>query len=132
METFMSRPKRNLAASVGRWSARHRRTAVVGWVAFVILAFFFGGKVGTQELTQQQSGVGDSGRAERILEHAYPDKAHEAVLFQSPKYTADDPQFRSAIPDVQHRLSAVRGVHKIGDPYSKKNGSVVNKTGHSA
>src|SRR4051795_3613790 len=128
----MSRPKRNIAASIGRWSARHRKIAVTGWGAFVILAFFVGGKVGTQTLTQKQAGVGDSGRAERILENAYPDKAHEAVLFQSPKYTADDPEFRGAIRDVQHRLSAVRGVHKIGDPYAKTNGSVVNKTRHSA
>jgi uncharacterized membrane protein YdfJ with MMPL/SSD domain len=128
----MSRPKRNIAASVGRWSARHRKIAVIGWVAFVILAFFLGGKVGTQELTQQQSGVGDSGRAERILEHAYPDKAHEAVLFQSPAYTADDPEFRTAVRDVQRRLHAVHGVLKIGDPYLETNGSVVNETRHSA
>ena len=96
----MSRPKRNIAASVGRWSARHRKIAVIGWITFVILAFFVGGKVGTQQLTQKQSGVGDSGHAERILENAYPDKAHEAVLFQSSKYTADDPEFRTAVRDV--------------------------------
>jgi uncharacterized membrane protein YdfJ with MMPL/SSD domain len=128
----MSRPKRNIAASVGRWSARHRKIAIIGWVAFVILAFFVGGKVGTQELTQKQSGVGDSGRAERILENAYPDKAHEAVLLQSSAYTADDPEFRAAIRDVQHRLHGVQGVLKIGDPYAKTNGGVINKTGHSA
>jgi uncharacterized membrane protein YdfJ with MMPL/SSD domain len=128
----MSRPKRNIAASVGRWSARHRKIAIIGWVAFVILAFFLGGKVGTQQLTQEQSGVGDSGRAERILENAYPDKAHEAILLQSPRYTADDPEFRSAVRDVQHRLRAIQGVQKIGDPYAKTNGSVVNKTRHSA
>jgi RND superfamily putative drug exporter len=39
----MSRPKRNIAASVGRWSARHRKTAVIGWITFVVLAFFLGG-----------------------------------------------------------------------------------------
>ena len=128
----MSRPKRNIAASVGRWSARHRKIAVIGWITFVVLAFFVGGKVGTQELTQKQSGVGDSGRAERILEHAYPDKAHEAVLLQSATLTADDPEFRSAIRDVQHRLHGVHGVVKIGDPYLKTNGSVINDSRHSA
>jgi RND superfamily putative drug exporter len=126
------RAKRNIAASVGHWSARHRKTAVIGWITFVILAFLIGGKVGTQELTQKQSGVGDSGRAERILDNAYPDKAHEAVLFQSAKYTADDPEFRGAVRDVQHRLQGVHGVVKIGDPYGKINNSVINDSRHSA
>src|SRR5687767_342322 len=31
-------PSRNLAARAGRWSARHRKTAILGWIAFVVLA----------------------------------------------------------------------------------------------
>ena len=116
----------NIAASVGRLSARHRKTAVIGWIAFVILAFVVGGNVGTQQLTQKQSGVGDSGRAERIVENAYPAKAHEAVLFQSANHTADDPAFRAAVRDVQQRLHGIHGVLKIGDPYRKTNGGIIN------
>ena len=26
----------NIAARMGRWSARHRKTAIFGWLAFVI------------------------------------------------------------------------------------------------
>ena len=29
---------RNPAARAGRWSARHRKAAILGWVAFVVLA----------------------------------------------------------------------------------------------
>ena len=29
---------RNLAARAGRWSAQHRKTAILGWIAFVVLA----------------------------------------------------------------------------------------------
>ena len=29
-------PSRNIAARAGRWSARHRKTAVLGWIAFVV------------------------------------------------------------------------------------------------
>ena len=31
--------KRNLAARMGRWSAQHRKKAIFGWLAFVIVAF---------------------------------------------------------------------------------------------
>ena len=35
-------PTDNLTARAARWSAAHRRTAVLGWIAFVIAAFAAG------------------------------------------------------------------------------------------
>ena len=40
---------RNLAARAGRWSAQHRKTAILGWIAFVVFATFLG--YGTTLLT---------------------------------------------------------------------------------
>ena len=40
--------KRNLAARAGRWSTQHRKKAIVGWLAFVVLAVFVGGSFGTK------------------------------------------------------------------------------------
>ena len=37
----------NIAARMGRWSANHWKTAVFGWLAFVIASVFIGGAVGT-------------------------------------------------------------------------------------
>ena len=37
---------RNIAARAGRWSATHKKTAIVGWFVFVIAAFMIGGAVG--------------------------------------------------------------------------------------
>ena len=53
----------NLAARAGRWSARHRKKAIFGWLAFVILAVVIGGSVGTRTLTDEEYGMGESGRA---------------------------------------------------------------------
>ena len=64
---------RNIAARAGRWSARHRKTAVLGWIVFVVLAFMVGSNIGTRHLTHEESGVGDSGRAAQITKDAYPD-----------------------------------------------------------
>ena len=53
----------NIAARAGRWSARHRKTAIIGWLVFVVLAFMVGGKVGTETAHRRASGVGESGQA---------------------------------------------------------------------
>ena len=63
---------RNIAARAGHWSARHRRTTILGWIAFVVVAFMIGGNVGTKTLKPEQSKVGESGRAASISAEAYP------------------------------------------------------------
>ena len=120
-------PSRNLAARAGRWSAQHRKTALLGWIAFVILAFVVGGKVGTNTLTSVDSGVGESGQADRIVADAYPKRVDEVVLVQSSKHKAGDPAFRAAVADVTRRLRTVDGVTKISNPYGKRGGAVSPK-----
>ena len=34
---------RGLASRAGVWSAQHRKTAIWGWLAFVVIAFMIGG-----------------------------------------------------------------------------------------
>ena len=53
---------RNLAARAGRWSARHRKTAILGWVAFVVLATVLGGRIGQNNLDDSATGNGESKR----------------------------------------------------------------------
>ncbi len=66
---------RNLAARVGRWSAQHRRTAILGWILFVVLATVVGGKVGQNDLDDSASGNGESKRGDMIVEAAgFPDR----------------------------------------------------------
>ena len=48
----MSEPAqtRNLAARMGGWSAQHRKTAIFGWFAFVLVAFALGNATGTTQI----------------------------------------------------------------------------------
>ena len=48
---------RNLAARAGRWSAQHRKTAILGWIAFVVLATLIGGKVGLKLIVDRHGGL---------------------------------------------------------------------------
>lgn len=50
--------RRNLAASIGVWSAHHRKTAVLGWLLFVVLATGIGGASGMVEMSESENGAG--------------------------------------------------------------------------
>jgi uncharacterized membrane protein YdfJ with MMPL/SSD domain len=133
-ETPTAQPggKRNLAARIGCWSARHRKKAIFGWLAFVVLAFAIGNGAGTKTLENAESGVGESGRADKAAFNALPKKAEESVLVQSKTLTARDPQFRSAVADVAARLRKTDGVNHVVTPYASANPSAVSADKHSA
>src|SRR3954453_20838205 len=97
----MSLPKRNLAARAGYWSAKHRKIAIGRWLAFVVIAFVLGGAIGTNTLSDDDSGNGQSRVADKAITKAdFPDKADEQVLVQSRdgKLGASDPSFHPAAP----------------------------------
>ena len=123
----------NLAARAARWSVRHRRTAVVGWIAAVILALAAGQLAGTRSLTLADRLNGESKAAQTALdEHGFSQPATESVVVQSTGLTAPDPLFRSAVDDVTATLSRLSVVTGIRSPYDSGNAALVSRDGHSA
>jgi uncharacterized membrane protein YdfJ with MMPL/SSD domain len=125
---------RNLAARAGRWSAQHRKTAILGWIAFVVLATFIGSNVGQQNLKTAEMGNGDSKRAQLIVDAAgFPKTAGEQVLVQGKgSVKADDPQVTAAVTDVVNRLEKIDGVTEIESPLvAKDRENTVSKDGRS-
>jgi uncharacterized membrane protein YdfJ with MMPL/SSD domain len=92
----------NIAARMGRWSASHWKTAVIGWLVFVVAAFMIGAKVGTKNLKDQDYSTGQSHKADLILKQGFPqsDPQTEFVLVQSRKLSVNAAAFRSTINDV--------------------------------
>jgi RND superfamily putative drug exporter len=106
---------RNLAARIGRWSAQHRKAAILGWILFVVLATAVGGKVGQNDLDESASGSGESKRGDMIVKAAgFPQQAGEQVLVQGDG--AGDPQVTPAVNDVVRRLKEIDGVTQIERP----------------
>jgi RND superfamily putative drug exporter len=122
----------SLAARVGRWSARHRKKAIWGWLAFALIALMFGGAIGTKTQTDAQSGVGESGRAARTVDSAFPKHQVEQILVQSNSATASDRSFRAVVGDVESRLSAVPYTNALESPYKPANAGQISADGHSA
>jgi RND superfamily putative drug exporter len=124
--------KENFAARAGRWSAQHRKAAILGWIGFVIVAFMAGSLVGTRQLGDRDSGAGESGRADTLLYDAFPHRASETVLVQSPRLTAADPAFRRAVDDVARRMQRLPQVAHVRSPLSAGNEGQIAPGGHAA
>jgi len=108
---------RSPAARAGRWSAQHRKTAILGWILFVVLATVLGGKVGQNDLDASGRGSGESKRGDMIVNAAFPDQAGEQVLVQGKgAVKAGDPQVTAAVRDVVTRLERIEGLTEIESP----------------
>jgi RND superfamily putative drug exporter len=130
--TSKSQTNHNLAARVGRWSVQHRRKAILGWLAFVLVSLVIGFNFVPQKNIEQGEGMpGESGKAGQVLKDAYPDKAGEQVLVQSKSLQASDSQFKAAVADVTERLEDTKGVSEVVGPYESGSGQI-SKDGHSA
>jgi uncharacterized membrane protein YdfJ with MMPL/SSD domain len=123
---------RNLAARAGRWSARHRAKAIIGWLVFVVLAVMVGGSVGTESLEDEDSGVGESREADQVVADAFPENAEETVLIQSEDVGAEDPAFRAVVDDVANRLESTPNVIDVESPYSAGSEGAISQDGRSA
>ena len=123
----------NFAARMGRWSANHRKTAIFGWLAFVVVAFVLGGAVGTQKLDSNEIAAGRSEAAQAIIDRGeFADAADESVLVQSSSAKTGDPAFQTVVREVVERVSAVEGVRDVRSPLDGQNASLVSKDGRSA
>jgi uncharacterized membrane protein YdfJ with MMPL/SSD domain len=124
--------KQNLAARAGRWSAQHRKKAIFGWLAFVIVATLVGGNLGTKTIPSDEEGLaGDSARAQEIVKDTFPQTAGEQVFIQSKTQGPQSAGYRAAVKDVEQRLAAVKDVTNIQSPYAKENAGQISRDGHS-
>jgi putative drug exporter of the RND superfamily len=128
------RQHRNIAGTLARWSARHRATAILGWLAFVVVVTVAGSSIGTTMLKDSEIGSGDSRKAEQIIENAgFPDRVGELVLIQGEQgQTADDPDFRQAVADVAGAVEGTGGVKNIVSPYDPDSGGAISADRRSA
>ena len=128
-------PKRNIAARAGRWSALHRKTAIGGWLAFVVIAFVLGGAIGTKELADEDTGNGSSRTADAAINRAdFPEKADEQVLVQARggKLTVDDAAFKAGVDEVVTQLEGAPNTVDVASPFAQGNEGQISEDRRSA
>jgi RND superfamily putative drug exporter len=123
------------AERIAGWSARHRKTAVFGWLALVAVVFLAGQALGTKSVPSYDAG--QTGQAERVLHRlGVNSPANEDVLIQArgTGHTfATDPAMRHAVSEVATALARLpHAATGIRSPLAAGNHALVSAHGRSA
>ena len=129
----MRQPSENFTARAARWSATHRKAAIGGWLAFVVVAFLIGGAAGMVTLKPGEGGNGQSRLADQALAQQFPrERASEQVLIESRRGPLAAGEYRAAVTDLVTRLSHTPSVAAIKSPLAPGNQGQVAKDGRAA
>jgi uncharacterized membrane protein YdfJ with MMPL/SSD domain len=119
--------KRNLAHRMGRWSGTHPWTAILGWLAFVVVSFLVIPSFVTPDtLKDSELGVGESGRAAKVLDQAFPTSltpASEMILVQNAHGRLASADLAAVARDVRMRVGGLPSVVSLQAPQRSKDGT---------
>ena len=105
----MTKSHAPIVERVAGWSARHRKTVVIGWLLLVVAAVVIGQRVGTSNLNSYDPG--QAGHAERVMSLPVVQQPDgEAVLIQgrsAGQTYASDPEIRQTVRQVVAALRAL-------------------------
>jgi RND superfamily putative drug exporter len=125
----------NIAARMGRWSASHWKTAVFGWLAFVVVSFGIATQVPMKTISKQDQNVGQAHRADEIFKQSgfgQTDSQTELVLIQSKTLTVKSSAFRAAIADVTKSVTPFKTIKNFRSPLDPAHGDQITADGHTA
>jgi uncharacterized membrane protein YdfJ with MMPL/SSD domain len=125
----------NIAARMGRWSASHWKTAVFGWLAFVVVAFGIATQLPMKTISTQDQNVGQAHRADEIFKKSgfgQTDSQTEFVLIQSKTLTVKSSAFRAAIADVASTVTPFRTIKNFRSPLDQAHSDQIAADGHTA
>jgi putative drug exporter of the RND superfamily len=124
-----------LVERIAGWSARHRKTAVFGWLALVAIIFVAGQSISAKNVTQYDPG--QSGVAERALARLNdngPPPAEDVLIQARGSGTfGSDPDMRQATRQVVAALSGLARstASDIRSPFSPGGASLISANGRS-
>ena len=130
-----ARTRAPMVERIAGWSARHRKTAVIGWLLLVVAVFAGGHMVPAANVPSYDAG--QSGQAEQTLHRlnvTFPPAESVLIQSRSPGRTlATDPELRQATSQVAAALRGLpRSAADIRSPLSPGGRSLVSADGRSA
>jgi uncharacterized membrane protein YdfJ with MMPL/SSD domain len=124
--------KHHLAARMARWSAQHRKIAILGWLACAALLFAVSLAAPMKKIDTDTTGPGESGRADKILATSFKQPAGESILIQSRSLAAGEAKFDAAVKAAVAAVSRLDAVKNVRSPFAAGNDGQISGDGHAA
>jgi uncharacterized membrane protein YdfJ with MMPL/SSD domain len=125
--------RRGLAARLGTWSTTHRKEAIFGWLAIVLIALV-AGNIGAKKLSPADLANGDTAKAQHLLDNGgFKRPAEEQVLIQVRGHgIVRGADGRQAAEDVIAGVARTGDVKDIRSPFAAGNSGQISRDGRSA
>ncbi len=109
------------ALGLARWSAEHPWRAIAGWCVLVLGCLLLGSAVGTNTLTDAETGSGEAGRADRVVEAAaFPPQVTEIALIEAKDGLLDHVTAAEVAQQLTAAYLALPGVASVGAPVASE------------
>src|SRR4051794_22738842 len=120
----MTNPLSSFAHRTARWCALHPWRAILGWVAFVAFAIGLATMIPTQETTDADYRMGESGRADAIVTGSgFNDPDTEQVLISAKSGDLDTQAAQQAADAVVAGMKPLSGVDEVAEPQVSPDGT---------
>ena len=125
----MTNPLSSFAHRTARWCALHPWRAILGWIAFVAFAVGLATMVPTQETTDADYRLGESGRADALISSAgFDDPDTEQVLITTAPGSdegaqLDQAQAQQAAAAIVAGMTALPAVDQVAEPQLSPDGT---------
>ena len=120
-------------ARVARWSAAHRLVVLAATALVLVGAIFASATLEVQIDGEGDVGVGESGRASRILDENFPtggDGPTEQVLISNADLTVDVSAYQSVARSLIEELRALENVSSVSSFYETGESRLVSEDRH--
>lgn len=113
----MGNPLTAVPMKAARWSAEHPWRAILGWIAFVAVAVGCAVAIPTNEATDADYRVGESGRADAMVAQAHLEQPDtENILITADAGAIDTSEAEEAAAAVVAGAEAADGVSGVAEP----------------
>ena len=95
-------------ARVARWTARHRRATVIGWLVLLIAALGASAAIGTEFSSNFSLPGTESQRAANLLKHEFPAQAGDSdqIVLGARQGAVTEAAIRSRVAPMLARVAA--------------------------
>ncbi len=127
-------PRGGILARLARWCVAHRRLAIGGWVALLVVVLAASRAVGTQYASDFSLSGTESQHARDLLERDFPQQSGDSdqIVFNVSSGSVHDPAVRNRIRPMLAKVASLPHVSEVVSPYSPDGARAISADGRTA